>query len=289
MSESRYIVDVTEETFDTYVLQNSHTVPVLVDFWAEWCQPCKMLMPVLAKLAAEYDGKFILAKVDTKQQQGLAMRYGIRSIPSVKLFIGGEAVDEFNGALPEAEIRAFLGAHIASAGDGLLAEANALIGRGEIEPALALLERARAEEPGNQQIQIAYIGLKAALGEIDEAERLLDALPAEQQQSPEANGLRARFAFDRLLAQAPAEAQLNQAQANGSATSTSEQLHQLAAYRISENDLGAALELLLQLMSKDRDYGNDAGRKGMLAVFSMLGDSGELVTQYRRRMFNLLH
>jgi len=287
MSESPYIIDVTVENFETFVLQNSHTVPVLVDFWADWCQPCKMLMPLLAKLAEEYNGKFILAKVNTEEQQLLAQQFGIRSIPSVKLFKGGEVVDEFSGALPEAEIRAFLGKHIANEADELTAQANQLIQQGNIDDAIKLIEKARNEAPGNPRILLTYARLKATLGEIEEAEQALNSLPREEQESAEVIGLRARFEFDRVLAKAPGEAELAQAVADG--TANSEQLYQLAAHRVMENNFEAAMELLLQLMTKDRNYGDDAGRKGLLAIFSMLGGNGDLVKRYRNRMFNLLH
>ena len=112
MADSSFIYDVTVENFQQVVLQTSMNRPVLVDFWAEWCNPCKSLMPTLAKLADEYQGKFILAKVNTEEQQQLAAHFGIRSIPCVKLFLKGEMVDEFMGALPEPEVRSFIDKYI---------------------------------------------------------------------------------------------------------------------------------------------------------------------------------
>ncbi|OOZ35816.1 thioredoxin [Solemya velesiana gill symbiont] len=287
MSDSPYIIDVTAENFAVYVVQNSHQLPVLVDFWADWCGPCKMLMPLLAKLVEEYQGKFILTKVNTEEQQALAQQYGIRSIPAVKLFRNGEVVDEFAGALPEGDIRAFLDRHIPRESDNLVTQANAMIQQGDVEGAIKLIEDAKASDPTNTRVILAYAKLKATLGEIEEAEAALNTLPAEEQENPEVTGLRARFQFDSVVGQAPYDETLVHALANG--TATSEQIYQLAAHRVMENDHEAALELLLKLMMKDRSYGDDTARKGMLSIFEMLGSNNEMVNRYRNRMFNALH
>ncbi|WP_295471797.1 thioredoxin, partial [Thiolapillus sp.] len=105
MSTSPYIIEITKDNYQTDVIERSAQVPVLVDFWAPWCQPCKILMPVLANLAEQYGEKFILAKINTEEEQELAAQFAIRSIPTVKLFVNGQPVDEFAGALPEADIR----------------------------------------------------------------------------------------------------------------------------------------------------------------------------------------
>ncbi len=287
MSDSPYVIDVTTENFAVFVEQNSHQLPVLVDFWAEWCGPCKTLMPLLARLTEEYQGKFLLAKVNTEEQQALAQQHGIRSIPTVKLYRNGEVADEFSGALPENEIRAFLDRHIPRESDNLVTQANALIQQGDLESAIKLIEDAREADPGNSRVVLAYARLKASLGEIDEAEQALDALPEDEQQSPEVMGLSARFQFDAVVGNAPDDETLVHAMANG--TASSEQIYQLAAHKVMENDHEGALELLLQLLMKDRKYGDDAARKGMLSIFDMPGSSDELVNRYRNRMFNALH
>ena len=111
MAESPYIIEVTRENY-AEVMEASFKVPVLIDFWASWCQPCQVLMPILARLADEYGGKFILGKLNTEEQQEIAQHFGIRSIPTVKLFQDGQPIDEFMGALPEQGVRAFLDKHI---------------------------------------------------------------------------------------------------------------------------------------------------------------------------------
>ena len=268
-------------------MEGSRSVPVLVDFWAEWCQPCKLLMPILARLAETYQGKFILAKINTEEQQAIAAEFGIRSIPTVKLFRHGEPVDEFMGALPESEIRAFLDRHIPRESDQLVAQADQLIQTGKTEQAVKLIEKARAEDPDNPRVQLAFARLQATLGDIEGAEQVLAGLPPEEQEKPEIKGLRARFRFDRVAAAAPDPDQLETALARN--PDNSEARYQLAAHKVMRNDFQGALELLLTLLQQDRQYDDEAARKGMLSVFEILGGSGELVNRYRNRMFNALH
>ena len=122
MADSPFIIDVTRDNYQQ-VMEASFKVPVLMDFWASWCQPCHALMPVLAKLADEYEGKFLLAKLNTEEEQEIAAHFGIRSIPTVKLFHEGQPVDEFLGALPEKAVREFIDRHIGRESDGRLDEA----------------------------------------------------------------------------------------------------------------------------------------------------------------------
>lgn len=287
MADSPYIVEVTEDNFASVVLEGSRAAPVLVDFWAEWCQPCKMLMPALAKLAEEYQGKFILAKLNTEEQQNLAAQFGIRSIPTVKLYKDGQPVDEFMGALPESEIRAFLDRHIPRESDKLVEEAVREADGGDPEGAIALVERAMNMDPDNPRVKIALARLRARLGELEEADAIIATLPADVQMGDEVKRFQAALVFHRALVDAPPVAQLEQA-VEGDAAS-SEQRYQLAAYRVNQLDYEGALNLLLGLLQQDRSYADDAGRRGMLAVFEILGGEGDLVAQYRSKMFNALH
>lgn len=287
MNSSNYIIDITAENFDQVIIQGSHSVPVLVDFWAPWCQPCKSLMPLLAALAEQYQGRFILAKINTEEQQALAAEFEIRSIPTVKLFWAGEAVDEFMGALPEGEIRTFIDRYIPRASDQLIAEAEQLIERGEIAQAQQQLTAASAEDPENPRILIASARLQALAGDIEAAEALLSTLPMDEQETPTVVELRARFTFERIAQAAPDSDTLKQRL--GQDPNDSEARYQLAARRVIDGAHGEALELLLLLLQKDRSYGDDAARKGMLALFELLGGGGELVSRYRNRLFNALH
>jgi putative thioredoxin len=287
MADSSFIYDVTVENFQQVVLQTSMNRPVLVDFWAEWCNPCKALMPTLAKLADDYQGKFILAKVNTEEQQQLAAHFGIRSIPCCKLFIQGEMVDEFMGALPEPEIRSFIDKHIPRESDGLLAQAEQLLLQGDADSAGTLIQQAAQMDPGSPRVMLANARFLATVGRFDEAKQQLEALPEEEKNNPEVGAMLARLEFDTATTDTPPPEILEQRLQEN--PDDSEALHQLASHKIMMNDLEGALELLLSLMQKDRDYGDDLARKDMLRVFDMLGGQGELVKRYRNRMFNFLH
>ncbi len=210
MADSPYVVDVTAENFDRIVLKGSNRQPVLVDYWADWCAPCRMLTPILDALADELDGKLLVAKINTEEQRELAARYNIRSLPTVKLFKGGEPVDEFMGALPESEIRAFLDRHLERESDKLLLKAETLLAQGETKQAVDLLEQALSTDPGNPRTLIAYARVKVQLGNFEAALQTLDGLPLDQQGHPEVQALRARIMFDQVVRDAPAMEQLRE-------------------------------------------------------------------------------
>jgi putative thioredoxin len=287
MALSPYIVTVTAENFESVVIDGSFDRPVLVDFWADWCAPCKGLMPVLAKLADAYGGKFILAKVNTEEEQALAAHFGIRNLPTVQLFMAGQVVDQFMGALPEGQVREFLERHLPRAGDTLLAQAQGLMAAGELDQAAALLEQARAQDPGNARVALAEVQLTAAQGDIAGAAAQLERLPLELAHDPEVAALRGQLRFAQALIGAPTPAQLATrlaADPNDSAA-----CYQLAAHRVLAGDIEGALEGLLALMKRDRQYGEDAARKGMVAIFDLLGGQGELVSRYRAKMMTALY
>lgn len=289
MADSPYIVEVNAENFQSVILEGSMQQPVLIDFWAEWCEPCKAMMPVLAKLADEYAGKFILAKINTEVEQAIAQQFQIRSIPSVKLVHQGQLVDEFNGALPEAEIRAFLDKHIqheATEAENSIEQAYALMMQGQSDEAAVLIQQALDEEPSNPQAIIAFAKLKATLGDMDAAKTALDSLPQDEQEKPEVAAMRAQMLFNEVASEAPPLDDLNAmllADENNS-----EARYQLAAQLIMHNQLEPALEHLLTLMRKDREYGDDAARKAMIQVFDIIGDH-PITKKYRTKMFNYLY
>ncbi len=287
MAESPYIFNVTEDNFQEIVIEGSHQRPVLVDFWASWCNPCQMLMPVLAKLADAYQGKFILAKLDTEAQQNLAAQYAIRSIPACKLFRNGAVVDEFMGALPEPQVRAFLDKHIPRESDAWIDQAMVFMQGGDREAAVAQIAEARRKDPTNPRVHTAYAEIQMAAGNLDEAAAALDALPPDELAKPEAGALRGRIAFARIAQEAPPATELEKVLEDD--PKNSEARYRLAAHRVSEGRYEEALELLLTLLRQDRGYGDDAARKGMLMIFDMLGADDPRVSRYRSRMFNALH
>jgi putative thioredoxin len=290
MADSPYIIEVTEENFQSVILDGSMQQPVLIDFWASWCQPCQALMPLLAKLADEYQGKFILAKINTEEQQAIAAQFQIRSIPAVKLVYQGKLVDEFAGALPESEVRAFLDKHIPqekSVADNAIEQAYTLLMQGESDQAAVLIQQVLEAEPSNPQAILAFAKLKATLGDMSAATEALDSLPKEEQDKPEVAAMRAQMLFDKVVSEAPAIEDLNAMLLADE--KNSEARFQLAAQLVMQGQLETALEHLLVLMRSDREYGDDAARKAMIQVFDILGGDHPITKTYRTRMFNYLY
>lgn len=286
MSNSEHIIDVTAENF-TAVVERSMQVPVLVDFWAAWCQPCKALLPIVEKLAAEYQGRFLLAKVNIDEQQALASQFGVRSVPTVKLIRDGRIVDEFSGALPESQVRAFLDKHMEQPADKYLNAAQQAWESGDAAQAETILRQVMQAMPEEKRAHLMLAELLAIGGNTDEAGQLLASLPADVALSPQAEALRARLTFAAAAAGAPDIDALQQILTAN--PKDSQARHQLAARLVLAGDIEGALEQLLELLRRDRTWGDDAGRKGMLQIFDLLGGQGDLVHRYRRLMFTAMH
>jgi putative thioredoxin len=287
MAHAPYVTAVTAESFHQVVVEGSRERLVLVDFWADWCAPCRALMPVLASLAEAYGGKFVVAKVNTEEEQALAAEYGIRSLPTVQLFKDGHPVDQFMGALPEAQIREFLDRHLPRESDNLLTRAQELVSDGNLEGAAGLIARAREAEPENARVRLAEAGIEAASGNIQGAQAILDDLPRELTDDPEVTSLRGQLLFAGLHADSPPESELASRLERNPADSGAR--YGLAAHLVTRGDYEGALEQLLRLMKTDRAFEDDAGRKGMLLIFAMLGGEGDLVARYRSRMSSALY
>lgn len=286
MSNLQNISDVTLETFDNAVLARSREVPVLVDYWADWCGPCQMQMPVLKKLVEEYAGKFVLAKVNTDQQRELALQHNIRSLPTMRLFRDGAVVEEILGAQTESTLRILLDRHIERESDKLRSQARTLFEQGAHPQALELLAAMHAQEPDNHQVTLDYAELSLALDKPQQAEQLLGGLPFDVRSTAEAMRLRALLDFTQAAGDAPDLAALEQAVA--AQPEDSALRYRLGAACVLADRLEAALEHFLYLLQHDRRFQDEAPRKAMLAVFDLLGNEGELVNRYRRRMSTAL-
>lgn len=286
MANSPFVVEVTAENFQEVVVEGSKKQPVLVDFWAAWCNPCQVLMPLLTRLAEEFGGKFILAKVNSDENQDLAGQYGVRSLPTVKLFKAGLPADEFMGALPEGQIREFLDRHLDRESDKLLQDAIALASAGQTENAIHKLEEANAMEPGRLPIVLELAKLLGEIGRNEEAEALLNELSFSDKQNPQVSALLANLSLAKSTADMPP---LEELEARIAADENDlEAYYQTALQQIQRQDYEPAILNLLHIMEKDRTYEDDIGRKTLLQVFELLGDS-PLVDTYRRKMFNMMY
>ncbi len=287
MSDSPYIHNVTIENFESMVIQSSFKQPVLVDFWAEWCQPCQALIPVLHKLAEEYKGAFMLAKVNSDEQGPLAAQAGVKSLPTVKLFVNGQIVNEFMGALPEPEVRKFLDPYIQTESDHILNDAIQAYEEGNVQQALEMLNTALANDPQNSKLKINIAKLVANQSDFDSATALLDTLSAEDRDQPEVKKILRHIKLAHQLKDFGDPKEIEQRIIDN--PDDLDAMFKMSSYMTAAENYEGAISLLLKIMQKDRGFKDDAGRKGLIELFDMLGNDNPLVQTYRRKMFTLLH
>ena len=290
MSDTPYIFDVSgAANFEQLVIQNSFHKPVLVDFWAEWCAPCKALMPMLAKITEEYAGELLLAKINCDIEQDIVMRFGIRSLPTVVLFKNGQPVDGFAGAQPEAAIREMLKPHVAepapAAADPMEA-AHALFAEGRFADTEALLKQVLAEDNENAAALILYARCLAERGELGEAETVLNAVKGDEHKQALA-GAKAQLTFLRQAVDLPDAATLKSRLAQNA--EDDEALYQLAMQQLARQQYEAALDGLLKLFVRNRSYSDGLPHKTLLQVFDLLGGDHPLVTTYRRKLYQAIY
>ncbi|MBN2872007.1 MAG: thioredoxin [Halothiobacillaceae bacterium] len=287
MSESAHVFSVTTQTFHDQVVEASRETPVLVDFWAEWCGPCGQLMPLLSQVVESMDGQVKLAKVDTEAESELAQQFGVRSLPTVMMFVGGRPVDQFQGALPEGQIRDFIGRHVLSEVDKLRGEAQQVRAAGATDQAMDLLKQANQQEPGNVEVLLDIADVIAEQGDLDQAWEILESLPVDAANRDDVKSFKARIGMARSARSGPPEEELRaRIEAN---PKDSEAREALAAKLVMRGDIEAAMEQYYQTMLRDRAYNEDAGRRGLIDLFEMMGAEHPLSRRYRRKMFGLLH
>ena len=286
MSDQLHVFDATTETFEAEVLQQSMQTPVLVDFWATWCGPCKTLGPVLEKLAGEYNGSFRLAKVDVDKEQQIAAAFQIRSVPTVFLVKGGQIVDGFPGAVPDCQLREFLKQHGIEPGTA----ANEEPAAEEIAPIdphaeVVALRKAIETEPDKAELKLDLALALLKTGAAGEAETLLDALPANLATDDRTVRARSRLAFATLLKDAPPPEVLDAAIASNPDDLRAR--HLLGVQQIMAGKEQSGLEQFLEMLRRDRGYQDGLPKKALIDAFRVVEDE-DLVGQYRRRMSSLL-
>jgi putative thioredoxin len=287
--DTPYIFDATTATFDQMVIENSFHKPVLVDFWAEWCAPCKVLMPLLAQIAESYQGELLLAKVDCDAEQDIVARFGIRSLPTVVLFKDGQPVDGFAGAQPESQIRALLEPHVQMpppAAADPLQTAQEMFAASHFAEAEAVLQTILTEDNTNAAALILYARCLAERGELTEARAVLDSVKGDDHKAALA-GAKAQLTFLGEAKALPDAADLKSRLAQN--PQDDEAAHQLAIHQLSRQQYDAALEGLLKLFIRNRNYNEGQPHKTLLQVFDLLGNDHPLVTTYRRKLFAALY
>jgi putative thioredoxin len=283
MSEQPHVFDATTETFETEVLQKSLQIPVLVDFWATWCEPCKTLGPMLEKLAGEYNGAFELAKVDVDKEQQIAAAFQIRSVPTVFLVKGGQLVDGFPGALPEGQLRDFLTQHGISPAEPPVeaAEPAPLDPQAQVD----VLRAAVAAEPDKEELKLDLALALLQIGATADAAALIDALPANLSTDDRAVRARARLDFASALQDAPSAETLDARIAANGGDLQARHLRGVQLLLGGQDE--AALEQFLAMLKQDRGYEAGLPRKLLIDAFKVIDDAA-LVGRYRRSMAALL-
>lgn len=272
--------DVSLQDFEARALQPSLEIPVLVDFWAEWCGPCQTLKPMLEKLAEEYQGRFLLAKVNADTNPELSQYFGVRSIPTVVMLVGGQPQDGFTGALPESELRAFIDRFVAPPAADLRAEAAALAATGDWNGALQILIQATQENPNDEGARLDAVEALLELERKEEAEQLLGleyTAEADRAQSLKARLALAANAVDTAPLQAKVEANPDDHAAR----------LELAKALAGNGQYEAAMEAALEVVRRDRFFDSGAGRRVLLEFFEALGGNehyDDLVRKYRRAL-----
>ena len=273
-------LDVTDTTFAADVLERSKSVPVVVDFWAPWCGPCRVLGPIIERVAAEHGDDVVLAKLNTDENPRTAMQFQIQGIPAVKAFRNGRVVKEFTGAIPEPQVRAFFAALVPTETEKTAREAARKAAAGD-PGAEAALRAVLEKSPGNADAVVGLATILLDRGATDEATELLERAPQDRR----AKVLKHRVFLDGFAKKHAGEDIAGEAAA---APADPRARYRYGALLASRGEFDAALDELLESVRLDREFAEGAARKAALAVFDILGLESPITREYQRRLSQLL-
>ncbi len=282
MTSSPHIFEVTVENFEADVIAASDQTPIVIDFWAPWCGPCKTLTPILEKLAEEYGGRFRLAKVNSDEQQEIAGMFGIRSIPTVIALKGQKPVSAFQGAQPESAVRQFLDKIVPSVSDEKLGKAQEKLDAGDIQSAVDELRVALALNPQLDAARIMLADIAMRDNRIDEAKTYLDACKPVTRMEEEFQRVATKILAAEEAGHSPEAAALK-ARIDNDAADHDARFH-LAAVYAAQNQYEPAFQTLLESVQLDRAWNEQAAKKRMVEYFALAKEQPELVRRYRQAL-----
>ncbi len=263
--------------FEAQVLERSRQIPVLVDFWAPWCAPCRALGPVLERLAERADGRWELAKVNTEEHAEVAAAFNIASIPAVKLFVNGQVVDEFTGAIPEREIRRFLEQAIPSPAAAQLAEGRRLLSEGKNDAAAKVLEPIVRDMPGNEEARVLLAQAVMSTAPL-RVESLLEPIGPDSEYAERGEAVRTLARLAQLAVQS-----------GGLPENKVREKYLAGAAAVRSGDFGSALDAFIEVLERNREYDEGGAKKACKAIFQLLGMRHPLVERSFRAFSSAVH
>ena len=287
MTDSTVTTEATAKNFASAVIEKSRETLVLVDFWADWCAPCRMLMPVLAALATEYSGKIQLVKVNSDKEPQLATEYGVRSLPTVKFFKAGQVVDEFMGVLPEQAVREYIERNLDRPADHQIRAAVELSGTGQHDEAIKLLAAALVEDPKYDKTRLALAEEQIEVGSLADARQTLNEVSDQARFDAPFKSLIARLELAEI-----ANSDVDRAALEKRISSNLDDLasrEQLGAICFAAGENDAAMEQWLEIVRRGQGDIKNNGRENLIRSFEVLGSQDQDVTRYRRLLAQALN